>query len=62
MSLDGHRTICAVLEELRTLVTEDRVFRQQEYIDLIDEAKDYAQRMSAKLVEYKRIKEGRQGE
>lgn len=52
--LKRHRTICMVLEEIRGyrnyIKTEDERIRLGE---LVDEAKDYAQRMSAKLVEYK---------
>ena len=51
--LKRHRTICNVLEEIRERHVND--LRTQE---LVDEAKNYAQRMSAKLVEYKREKEG----
>lgn len=46
--LARHRTICMVLEEIRKLHKDDPDTNM-----LIDEAKDYAQRMSAKLVEYK---------
>lgn len=47
--LSRHRPICVVLEEIRTLgVCSPQIDA------LVDEAKDYAQRMSARLMEYKR--------
>jgi len=54
--LTRHRTICEVLEEIRMVV--HRADMNDVDIDkLVDEAKTYAQAMSAKLVEYKREKE-----
>lgn len=44
----NHRTICEVLEEIRSQAAQG-----SDVSALVDEAKDYAQRMSAKLVEYK---------
>ena len=54
--LKRHRTICAVLEELRKEIHEDPkmlVYRKEQLFLLIDEAKDYAQRMSVRLNERK---------
>ena len=45
--LARHRTICAVLAEIKETTTDPRI------IKLADEAIDYAQRMSKRLVEYK---------
>lgn len=48
--LHRHRPICAVIAEIRELA----VIRNDEYtVTLCDEARDYAQRMSVKLTEYK---------
>lgn len=48
--LARHRPICAVLAEIRTLaVSRGDVVT----VKLCDEAIDYAQRMSVKLVQYK---------
>lgn len=56
--LTRHRTICEVLEEIRSYVAVIPPQYDEAYINkLIDEAKTYAQAMSAKLVEYKREKE-----
>lgn len=61
--INGHRTICNTLEEIRTVargaLSQDRTAEIKINL-LIDEAKDYAQRMSAKLVEYKREKRERE--
>lgn len=56
--LNRHRTICAVLEEIRELndlsVEASKHYNSRKRInDLINEAKDYAEKMSAKLQEYK---------
>ena len=53
--LARHRTICAVLTEIKI------INNQEEHPNLLinalcDEAIDYAQRMSAKLVEYSNAK------
>lgn len=53
--LSRHRTICEVLEEIRSRAYEPDL-TLDEFNKLIDEAKDYAQRMSAKLMEYKLAK------
>lgn len=50
-----HRTICAVLEEIRATANDDRIDV------LVDEAKYYAQRMSAKLQKYKLEKDNDSG-
>lgn len=49
--LSRHRPICAVLQEIR-----DRAVRNNDTttVKLCDEAIDYARRMSARLMEYKR--------
>lgn len=53
--LKRHRTICEVLEEIRTATLANH---SVEYINtLVDEAKTYAQAMSAKLTEYKKERE-----
>lgn len=52
--LSRHRPICAVLQEMRERTTDPVMLR------LIDEAHDYAKRMSARLVEYKQEKENEQ--
>lgn len=57
--LSRHRTICAVLEELRNLAGT-YPFKDDTGVVmdmLIDEAKDYAQRMSNRLMEYKRAEQ-----
>lgn len=54
--LSRHRTICAVLEEIRSEAYEPTMTLDR-FNELIDEAKDYAQRMSARLMEYKRAEE-----
>lgn len=51
-----HRTICDVLEEIKRMAEEAG---EHDIVTLANEAKDYAQRMSAKLVEYKREKKER---
>ena len=52
--LSRHRTICAVIEEIREIARQ----RQDTTTMLLcDEAKLYAERMSIKLSEYKRKKE-----
>jgi hypothetical protein len=53
--LARHRTICAVLEEMRQELEKpnDDWETHERVIKLIDEAKGYAQSMSAKLMEYK---------
>jgi hypothetical protein len=53
--LARHRTICAVLAEIKD-VTKD-VDNHLYIHQLCDEAIDYAQRMSAKLVEYSKMNE-----
>lgn len=54
--LKRHRTICEVLEEIRSQA-DPGDFHGSKIHTLVDEAKTYAQAMSAKLVEYKREKE-----
>ena len=56
--IDGHRTICNVLEEIRSRAQDSGDIA---IVNLSIEAKVYAQRMSAKLVEYKREKRERDG-
>lgn len=52
--LSRHRTICAVIQEIR----EAAVVRNDDAtVRLCDEAFDYARRMSAKLGEYKQLLE-----
>jgi hypothetical protein len=64
--LSRHRTICAVLEEIREVAKlglavnpEDRHRIPERIGELVDEAKDYAQRMSNRLMEYKRAEEAK---
>lgn len=55
--LARHRTICAVLEEIRAVandVSRTEYQRSEKINELCNEARDYAQRMSAKLTEYKK--------
>lgn len=47
--LSRHRPICAVLQEIKDTTLNRRV------LELADEAIDYAQRMSNRLMEYKRM-------
>ena len=60
--LARHRTICEVIEEIRTTCksaygsADFETLVDQRINRLCDEAKDYAQRMSAKLQEYKQEK------
>lgn len=49
--LSRHRPICAVLQEIREVTQDEKV------IKLVDEAVDYARRMSDRLMEYKRAEE-----
>lgn len=49
--MKDHRTICATIEEIKSLASTRN---EQDIVDLCNEAKDYAQRMSAKLIEYKK--------
>lgn len=60
--LARHRTICAVLEEIHALAVKGAEECDADYFlrisPLVFEAKDYAQRMSAKLVEYKAASKG----
>lgn len=51
--LKRHRTICNVLEEIRSVKGTDPNHYTRINM-LVDEAKSYAESMSAKLVEYKR--------
>lgn len=60
--LSRHRTICEVLEEIRSISIsaqgdEYPTDRLEQIITLVDEAKTYAEAMSAKLSQYKREKE-----
>lgn len=55
--LKRHRTICEVLEEIRSLADAENSVFLRDINALVDEAKTYAQAMSAKLTEYKREKE-----
>lgn len=48
--LARHRPLCTVLQEIRELAVRDG---RDDIIALADEATDYAQRMSAKLTQYK---------
>lgn len=50
--LSRHRPICAVIQEIRELAEKRQ---DTATITLCDEAVDYARRMSARLVEYKKI-------
>lgn len=54
--LSRHRPICTVIEEIREKLKGLYSNKQQEaaMFALLDEAKDYAQRMSNRLMEYKR--------
>lgn len=45
--LSRHRPICSVLDEIKQKTTDPNI------IPLIDEAIDYARRMSKRLMEYK---------
>jgi hypothetical protein len=62
--LSRHRPICTVIEEIKEKVEKLDGSPNPLYIDLIpivalcNEAKDYAQRMSARLMEYKRKEKG----
>lgn len=49
--LSRHRPICAVLAEMKERTDDEGMLK------LINEALDYAQRMSARLIEYKRKEE-----
>lgn len=49
--LARHRTICAVLYEIRELATKRK---DKKTMDLCDEAILYARKMSIKLTEYKK--------
>ena len=51
--LARHRTICAVLEEIKQMAADGNTNGMEQ---LCDEAITYAQRMSAKLMEYKHEK------
>jgi hypothetical protein len=52
--LSRHRTICEVLEEIRSLGhLADLSVLNARLDPLVDEAKTYAQSMSAKLMDYK---------
>jgi hypothetical protein len=51
--LARHRTICEVLTEIKTIAAQTDEPADGRIIELCDEAIDYAQRMSAKLTEYK---------
>lgn len=59
--LSRHRTICEVLEEARELAVRGNNENEPGYYSkihtLLAEAKDYAQRMSARLMEYKRAEQ-----
>jgi hypothetical protein len=56
--LKRHRTICEVLEEIRAVSVLSKDAADIRNINtLVDEAKTYAEAMSAKLVEYKHEKE-----
>lgn len=48
--LTRHRTICAVIQEIRQMAEHNGDVYM---IKLCDEAREYAQSMSAKLVEYR---------
>ena len=48
--LKYHRPICAVLQEIRTLAEQRH---DTHTMRLCDEAREYAERMSARLVQYK---------
>lgn len=52
--LERHRTICAVIQEIREEASRytDEALRLS-ILKLCDEAQDYAQRMSARLHEHK---------
>lgn len=52
--LSRHRPICSVIEDIRIRA---EYLGDQAIIELCKEAKDYAERMSAKLVEYKKERE-----
>lgn len=57
--LSRHRPICTVLEEIRKCNNATNADALRPEINaLIDEAKDYAQRMSNRLMEYKRKEQG----
>ena len=51
--LARHRTICAVIDEIRGLANENKHGNNDRIVVLCDEAKQYAQSMSNKLLEYK---------
>ena len=57
-----HRTICATIEEMRE-VLEKHYKPTDPSVDplpaLFDEAQDYARRMSARLMEYKKQEEAK---
>lgn len=55
-----HRTICAALQEIREIAVRLGSEEGDNIIVLIDEARTYAESMSAKLVEYK-AKESKDG-
>jgi len=55
--LSRHRTICDVLEEIRSIA--ERGGSNSEIVSLCNEASTYAKRMSAKLAEYKEQFNGR---
>jgi len=52
--LQHHRTICAVLDEIRALALQRG---DDTTVRLCDEALTYARRMSEKLVEYKALQQ-----
>ena len=56
--LSRHRPICSVLDEIREKNAAYDHPNRVEIGILINEAKDYAQRMSARLMEYKRKETG----
>lgn len=58
--LSRHRPICTVIDEIRERMKriESNPIIAEDVIKLCDEATDYAQRMSARLMEYKRKEEG----
>lgn len=53
--LSRHRPICTVLQEIRELA---EVRGDTATVKLCDEARDYAQRMSKRLMEYKLKEDG----
>jgi hypothetical protein len=55
--LARHRTICAVLAEIKFITKHPDINCLANIDKLCDEAIDYAQRMSAKLVEYSKMNE-----